>query len=66
MSDPQDGKELDAATRERLGRLTLALAEDIFDSRDAHLATLMRVLMKEVGRVITRNLDDPQNEYWTQ
>ena len=66
MSVSQECKDLDAATRERLGRLTLALAEDVFDTGDPHLATLMRALMKEVGRVITYNLDETHDEHWTQ
>ncbi|TXM72823.1 hypothetical protein FV218_12520 [Methylobacterium sp. WL69] len=59
MPDPQDPKDLDVATRERLGELTLALAEDVFALRDPHLDAIMRDLMLQVGRVIARNLEDP-------
>jgi hypothetical protein len=59
MSDPQDPKDLDIATRERLGELTLALAEDVFALGDPYPDAIMRDLMLRVGRVIAWNLEDP-------
>lgn len=59
MADSQEMKDLDAATRERLGERMLALAEDVFALGDPHLDVVMRDLMLRVGRVITRNLDAP-------
>ena len=59
MPNPQDPKDLDFAIRERLGELTLALAEDVFAPGDPYLDAIMRDLMLRVGRVIAWNLEDP-------
>lgn len=66
MPGSREPNNLDAATRERLGERTLALAEMVFAIGDPHLAELMRALMLEAGRMIARNLDDAQSERWTQ
>lgn len=66
MPDSQEPKDLDATTRERLGQVTLALAEDIFAIGDPDLDAIMRTLMLRVGRVIARNLDEPQGGGWAQ
>lgn len=59
MADSQATKDLDVATRERLGERTLALAEDVFALADPHLDAIMRELMLRVGQVIAGNLDAP-------
>lgn len=59
MADSKETKDLDVATRERLGERTLALAEDVFALGDPHLDVVMRDLMLRVGRVIALNLDAP-------
>nr|USU32867.1 hypothetical protein NG677_03985 [Methylobacterium sp. OTU13CASTA1] len=59
MPDKLKPKDLDAATRERLGEHTVVLAESVFALGDPHLDAIMRVLMLRVGRVIAKNLDEP-------
>lgn len=58
--------DLDAQARERLGRLTLALAEDIERLNDPSVTAVMKALMREIGRVIAHNFDDDLGDSWQQ